>query len=280
MYTNHHAHTHFSDGIGSPEEYVERAIANGMTGYGFSDHAPIPIDGVGSMEMSELSEYVTETGRLKTAFADRIALYRSLEVDYIPEVMNVNSPYITAARLDYTVGAVHYVDYLPEGRPWSFQQPNPTFERGIETIFGGNVRAMVERYYTLVREMVERHPPDVVAHLDRIKRRNLDGRYWDERAGWYTTAIEETLETIAAAGIILEVNTRSLYLDDIPDPYPSRWIIERAIAHDIPLQVNSDAHRSEHIIGGFDQVHDWLRSKGVEQTRIYSGNGFIDHPLA
>jgi histidinol-phosphatase (PHP family) len=279
MYTNHHAHTRFSDGLGTPEEYVQRAIARDMSGYGFSDHAPIPIAGIGSMEMNELTDYVAETERLRTTYADRIALYRSLEVDYIPGVMNVNSDHILAADLDYTVGAVHYVDYLPEGRPWSFQQPNPTFERGIATIFGGDVRAMVERYYALVREMVETHPPDVVAHLDRIKRRNLNGSYWDEHAGWYVEAVEQTLAAIAAAGVILEVNTRGIYLEHTVDPYPSFWIVERARERGIPLQVNSDAHRSEHIVGAFDRVYARLREMGVEETRVFDGKAFVPFAL-
>ena len=39
---NHHAHSHFSDGIKGPEVYLKRAIEEGLKVYGFSDHAPIP----------------------------------------------------------------------------------------------------------------------------------------------------------------------------------------------------------------------------------------------
>ena len=276
MPSNHHAHTHFSDGVGEPKEYVEAALEQGVSSYGFSDHAPIPLNDMGSMRLADLSTYVATIEDLRTAYADRITLYRSLEVDYIPGVMNVDSPHILEAGLDYTVGAVHYVDYLEDGYPWSFQRPNPTFERGINTIFGGSVRKMVERYYALLREMVTQHPPDIVAHLDRIKRRNSNGRYWDEHADWHVAAVEETLEAIAGAGCIMEVNTRGIYLNETPDTYPSSWIVARAHARSIPLQVNSDAHQPRHITGGFAAAYGSLASTGVEQVRVFSGDGFTD----
>ena len=274
MLTNHHAHTHYSDGVGSPTEYVEQAVAQGFGSYGFSDHAPIPLDSVGSMSVSDLSDYIAEIEALQARYGDRIRLYKSLEVDYIPGVMSVNSTHVIGAGLDYTVGAVHYVDYLPDGQPWSFQRANPVFDRGIDRIFGGDVRAMVERYYALVREMVEQHPPSVVAHLDRIKKRNADGRYWNEHAAWYRRAVEDTLDAIAGAGCILEINTRGLYLNEITDTYPTDWIVRRAHARNIRLQVNSDAHRSEHISGAFTATYRALKGMGIEAVWVYRDTGF------
>ena len=272
---NHHAHTRFSDGVGEAEEYVLEAIRQGFTGYGFSDHAPIPLVNVGNMEMNQPILYGQEIDRLRGVYSDRIDLFKSLEVDYIPEVINVESPHILEAGLDYTIGAVHYVNYLPDGQPWSFQRANPVFERGIETIFGGSARRMVERYYALIQEMVSTYPPDIVAHLDRVKRRNVGGKYWNEHADWYRTAVEDTLDTIAAAGCIMEVNTRGIYLGETTATYPTDWIVERAHARGIRLQVNSDAHRSEHISGGFAETYGMLRGIGVEEVHLFDGERFV-----
>ncbi len=278
MYANHHAHTRYSDGVGEPEDYVRASLAAHFTAYGFSDHAPIPPGDVGSMNMADLPQYVRETERLRTAYAGRLKLFRSLEVDYIPDVINVDSPHIKSANLDYTVGAVHYVDYLEDGRPWSFQQRNPTFERGINTIFGGDARRMVERYYGLVREMIERHPPDILAHLDRIKRRNGGGQYWDEGADWYTKVVEETLDAVAAAGLIMEVNTRGIYLGETTATFPSQWIVRRAHERNIRLQVNSDAHAPGHIDGAFGQAYGMLRALGVKEVWTFDGQAFVPGP--
>ncbi len=278
MHVNHHAHTRYSDGFGEPEEYVRAALDAGFTAYGFSDHAPIPLDDLGSMKMMELPDYVRETERLRTAYGDRIRLFRSLEVDYIPGVIDVDCPHIRAAELDYTVGAVHYVDYLGENEPWSFQQRNPVFERGIATIFDNDPRRMVERYYALVREMIELHPPDILAHLDRIKRRNVDGKYWDELADWHVEAVEQTLETILSADLIMEVNTRGIYLGETSATFPSRWIVRRAHERGIRLQVNSDAHAPGHINGAFDQAYGMLRELGVATVWTFDGQEFVPGP--
>ncbi len=274
MLTNHHAHTHYSDGVGAPTEYVEQALREGFSSYGFSDHAPIPLEGVGSMSITDLSDYVDEIKKLADTYAGRIKLFKSLEVDYIPGVINVDSTHIAAAGLDYTVGAVHYVDYLRDGQPWSFQRANPVFEEGIDTIFGGNPRAMVERYFSLVREMVATHPPSVVAHLDRFKKRNTNGRYWTEEAPWYQRAVEETLEAIAGAGCILEINTRGIYRNEITDTYPTDWVVKRAYRRGIRLQVNSDAHHCNQISGGFAEAYQMLANLGIEELYVFNGNDF------
>ncbi|WP_157974358.1 histidinol-phosphatase [Lewinella sp. IMCC34183] len=279
MLTNHHAHTRYSDGIGEPEDYLRQALREGFATYTFSDHAPIPPEDIGSMPLADLAAYGNEIDNLRVAYHDRIRIFKSLEVDFLPDVMNVNSPHIRSAGLDFTVGAVHYVDRLPDGRPWSFQQPEPVFSRGIDTIFGGDSRRMVERYYALLREMLVTHPPDIVAHLDRIKRRNATGDYWDENAPWYRAAVEETLDALQGAGAIMEVNTRGVYLNDGNGMYPSSWIVARAHARGIPLQVNSDAHRPEHVSGGFAEAYRLLRELGVNAVTVYMDGGFGETEL-
>ncbi|WP_116107025.1 histidinol-phosphatase [Lewinella sp. IMCC34191] len=278
MLINHHAHTHYSDGVGAPTKYVEQALQEGFDAYGFSDHAPIPSEDVGSMSITDLSDYIAEIESLQERYGKRIQLYKSLEVDYIPGVISVDSTHVIAAGLDYTVGAVHYVDRLPDGSPWSFQRANPVFEEGIDSIFGGSPRAMVERYFALVREMVATHPPSVVAHLDRIKKRNENNRYWKESEVWYRNAMEETLEAIAGAGCIMEVNTRGIYRNETTDTYPTDWVVKRAHDRGIRLQVNSDAHQTDQISGGFTEAYNMLTRIGAETLHVFTGNGFT--PIA
>ena len=277
--TNHHAHSTFSDGKAPPEDFLLRAIERGFTTYGFSDHAPLLIPNFGIMQGEQLAPYLAEVDRLRATYADRIEVFKSLEVDYVPGVLNVNTPHIAAAGLDYTVGAVHYLETL-DGYPWSFQRPEPSFSRGIDEIFGGSARAMVERYFELVREMVQTHPPDIVAHLDRIKKRNPEGDYWDERADWFEAEVDRTLAVIKRAGCILEVNTRGIYKEARTETYPSRWIVERAHALGIPLQVNSDAHEVENIDGGFDFAYGMLRELGVAEVMVFRGGRFVPLQLS
>jgi len=276
---NHHAHSHFSDGRASAEAFLREAIDQGLLLYGFSDHAPIPLADVGLMAQSELLGYVSEIERLRAKYGDRIQIYRSLEIDYIPDVIHVDSEHLRYAVLDYRIGAVHYVDYLDNGRPWGYESSHEQFEAGVKQIFGGKVRAAVERYYALIREMVDRYPPDVVAHLDRIKKLNRDNRYFRENAAWYQNAVHETLETIAAAGIIMEVNTKGFYKGEATEPYPSSWVLRAARELDIPVHLSSDAHDPEHITGGFVEMSRLLREVGYTETTLFLDDDWQPVPL-
>lgn len=276
---NHHAHSHFSDGRASAEDFLLEALEQGLLLYGFSDHAPIPLADFGSMAMSELAGYANEIERLRAMYGDRIQIYRSLEVDYIPDLISVDSEHIQRAELDYSIGAVHYVDYLDNGRPWGYESSHEQFEAGLAQIFGGRVRTAIERYYALIREMVENHPPDIVAHLDRIKKLNADNRYFREDADWYRDAVLATLDTIAAGGAIMEVNTKGYYKGESTEPYPSRWVLAEARRRDIPVHLSSDAHDPQHITGGFGDIARLLGEVGYTETTLFLDGKWQPVPL-
>jgi histidinol-phosphatase (PHP family) len=279
LFANHHAHSHFSDGALSPEDYVKRAIFQNLKVYGFSDHAPIPSQWVGIMEMDQLRAYLREVDRLKEVYAKNIQLYKGLEVDYIPGVIDLNAAYIREAGLDYTIGAVHYVDQLPNGRPWGFQSSHEKFQTGLDQIFGGDVRACIRRYYALIREMLGVSPPDIVAHLDRVKRLNRGDRYFCEQDSWYQEEVRLTLEAIAEAGVILEINTKGYYNEVTEDTYPGKWVLELAWELKIPVHLASDAHKPDHITSGFAFASNQLKQIGYKTQRVLLDGTWQDVPL-
>lgn len=276
---NYHAHSHFSDGREGPEDYLKNAIRQGLKAYGFADHAPVPIENFGIMSMQQLEGYGKEIERLKTAYGDQIQVYKSLEVDYIPNVISVDSPHIKAADLDYTVGAVHFVDTLENGRPWGFEGSLKGFEKGLKEAFGGDIKYCLSRYYALIRDMVQNHCPDVVAHLDRIKKQNKDNRFFSEKESWYQKEVLDTLEVIASSGAIMEINTKGYYNQETEDTYPGRWVLEAAKDMKIPLHLSSDAHHPDNITKGFDYGAGMLRSIGITSTRIFLDGEWVDEKL-
>ncbi|MCO6487087.1 MAG: histidinol-phosphatase [Phaeodactylibacter sp.] len=279
---NYHTHTTFSDGLEAPENYVLEALNQKMVACGFSDHAPILFDPSRPyvfMSPGQLSAYLSEIERLKTAYSGRIQIWKGLEVDYVPEVISVDSEHIRKAGLDYTVGAIHFVDYYQSGRPWYFAGSARGFAKGMEQIFNNDIRSCVRRYFSLVREMVQLHPPDIVAHLDLIKKMNRGGRYFSEQALWYQEEVVKTLEAIAQAGLILEVNTQSYYKHGAEEPYPSRWVLSLANEWGIPMHLASDAHRPEEITAGFQYGMEMLYGLGVPALRVFEDGRWIDQPL-
>ncbi|MCB9048812.1 MAG: histidinol-phosphatase [Lewinellaceae bacterium] len=280
---NYHTHTTFSDGLEVPEAYVLEAMNQKLAACGFSDHAPILFDPSRPhvfMSPLQLSDYLAEIERLKKVYSGRVQVYKSLEVDYVPGVVSVDSEHIRNAGLDYTIGAVHFVDYYPKGRPWYFAGSERGFARGLEEIFRNDIRACIQRYYNLVREMVQLHPPDIVAHLDLVKKINPGGRYFSEQAPWYREEVGKTLEGIANAGLIMEVNTQGYYKHGAEEPYPSRWVISLAKELGIPMHLASDAHRPQDVAAGFPPVMEMLYDIGLSTLRIFEHGRWIDRPIA
>lgn len=265
---NHHAHSDFSDGRLKPRDYLNQALSQGLQTYGFSDHAPIPSSSVSLMTIAELEKYLLEIESLKEEFSGKIQVYKGLEVDYIPNVISLNSEHIQAANLDYSIGAVHYVDHFVDGTPWGFEGTVENFEKGLKEIFEGDVRAAIERYFSLIREMLSISQPDIVAHIDRIKKLNRNGRFFSEKADWYQVALLQTLEVIAEKEVILEVNTKGFYRNETVEPYPGSWILNRAFEMNIPVHLASDAHHPDDITKGFDYGATLLQEVGYGSCQI------------
>ena len=265
---NHHSHSVFSDGKGTLEEMAEYAISKRMDALGFSDHAPIPNSELGHMTMDKIKTYLHHIDKIKSSIK-QLQIYKSLEVDYIPEVINAKSDHIVEADLDYTIGAVHYIDYFKNGNPWRFEGD---FESGLKRIFDGNVKQVITRYYALIREMVQYFPPDIIAHLDRIKLWNLGNRYFNESDEWYVEEVKRTLEVIAKSNCILEINTKGYYTGDNHIIYPSPWILKSALKLDIPVHLASDAHTPQDILSGFSYATDMIQKIGYKKMTIFLDN--------
>lgn len=276
---NHHCHTLFSDGKTSPEAFAIQAIKENLVSFGFSDHAPIPDPGLVCMEMAALPDYLHTIDRLRDQLGDQLQIYTSLEVDYIPGVISVDSAHIAKADLDYTIGAVHYIDQFSDGTYWSFESGHERFQQGLSEIFEGDTQAAIRRYYSLIREMVTYHRPDVVAHLDRIKKLNQGNRYFNEDEKWYRNEILETLEVIAKQECIMEVNTKGYYKGETNETYPGKWILQAARSLGIAVHLASDAHHPEDIRSGFGFGLKQLQSVGYQKTLIMLDSCWQDSSL-
>ena len=267
-WTNFHSHSHFCDGTDALNTYLQQAIQQKFAAWGFSSHAPVPFPCKWTMEEEQLPQYLNEIHQLKRTFSDQIRIFAGLEVDYVPGITGPGRILSMAPELDYTIGSVHFVDHLPDGRPWEIDGRHEVFLEGLNAIFGGNIRLAIQRYYELIRQMVEEDQPDVVGHLDKIIIQNEAGQLFSGVEPWYREAVMHTLETIRDAGIIIEVNTRGIYKGLVKNPYPHQWILEEIHAMNIPITLNSDAHHPREIAGAFPETAQLLREIGFGQLQV------------
>jgi histidinol-phosphatase (PHP family) len=229
---------------------------------GFAGHAPVPFPCDWTMPPALLPEYLSTARRLQKTYSEKIELLVGLEVDYVPEIIAPTSAQIQALNLDFTVGSVHFIGRLNNGELWTADGPPDELERGMKESFGGDIRKTVEEYYRLMTAMAATTPPDIIGHFDVVKKNNRDSKYFSENAPWYRTAVLRTLDAVAASPCILEINTGGIARGTSGTLYPSEWILAECLKREIPVMINSDAHRPEQLDGYYTEAAAILREIG------------------
>ena len=118
---NLHTHTTYCDGNASAREMVQAALAQGMTGLGFSGHSFTSFDDSYCMSREATAAYVAEIRSLQMEYGDQLPIYLGIEQDYCAE-----APEYT---YDFILGAVHYVE--KEGRFWDVDWSEARFRMDI-----------------------------------------------------------------------------------------------------------------------------------------------------
>ncbi|ADL53583.1 histidinol-phosphatase HisJ [Clostridium cellulovorans] len=262
-FSNFHTHCRFCDGIGEPEEYVKRAIELGFDAIGFSSHSPVHFSTSWNMKWDELKEYVDTINALKEKYKEDIQVYVGIEAEYFSRELVKIAPKFLG--VEYTIGSVHFMKSPVTEEYLSVDGPPQEYEAIIRDIYKGDAKAFVKGYYRLIREMVITNPPDIIGHLDLIRKNNKDNMYFDENEQWYKDEVLDTLKVIAESNCILEINTGGIARGYLTTPYPNNWILEQCKILDIPLTLNSDAHNIKYLDTHFEEVVELLRRIGSKK---------------
>ena len=254
LHTHHdrcgHAH-------GDLEAYVRAALRLGLTTLGASDHAPLLLEGAGDepapgmhMPASAFDGYLAEAADLRARHADRLDVLIGVEADHLAGREAAYGRLLADPRLDYVLGAVHYVDgyHVYDRARW---------EAGID------VDAAYARYLELVREAAGSGLFDVMAHIDAMKARaprppRAPEREWDV-----------TVEALRAADVAVEVNTSGLR--KCGEPFPAWGLIERLHEAGVPLTFGSDAHDPGEVHHAWTEIRAGLLARGIGELALWHG---------
>ncbi len=266
--TNYHSHSVFCDGTGELEDYVKSAISKGFDVFGFSGHAPLPFENDWSIPKSAIEKYIREGKRLKEIYKGTIDLKIGLEIDYINELSNPTSQHFKDLKLDFIIGSVHLLEEKQSGEYLAVDYKKSEIERLISNTYNGNATLLVQDYYKKIRIMSEKGGFDIIGHLDVVKKTNINSLYFDESEYWYKKEIELTLECIAENKQFIEINTGNI-INDISRIYPSPWILKLANKHNIPVMLNSDAHRPDRIDNFYTQAKTVILNAGYTELMVF-----------
>ncbi|MDP4267630.1 MAG: histidinol-phosphatase [Bacteroidota bacterium] len=262
-YSNLHTHTDFCDGKKMPENFVAEAIRQNMSSIGFSAHAPLPYICPWTIKYENIKEYLTQVNFLKTS-QNKVQVYLSLELDYIPGYTIPFDVYRNLMNLDYTIGSIHFVIMPEKDLLWFIDGPHEKYIEGINTIFDNDARKAVKAFYAQTREMVLTQKPDIIGHLDKIKMNNKNNQFFTTKEIWYRDEIIKTLEVIKQNGTIVEINTRGIYRGKTAELFPSIEIIQECNNMEIPLTISSDAHNPDELTKLFSETIDILKQSGIK----------------
>jgi len=274
MLTNHHTHSLYSDGSSQPEEYIIEAVSKGFHILGFTEHSPLPFENTFSFKQENKEEYVALMQNLKQKYRSQIAVYAGMEMDYIPGMSENFSKVKAEYKLDYLIGSVHLVKPTDNEELWFTDGPDyRTYDKGLNELFGGDIRKAVTAYYSQLNAMIESQHFDIIGHFDKIKMHNRD-RFFREDEAWYQSLVNETLSLIQDRDIIVEVNTRGIYKQRSETTYPGLDILKQIKKLRIPVMVNSDAHKPHELDGEFGYGFSILKQAGIDEVVYFKGNGW------
>lgn len=115
MEYNYHTHTHrCGHASGTEEEYIKRAIENGIKYMGFSDHVPLRFsDGTESghrIPVSEAESYCSEIKELGEKYKNEIDIKVGFEMEYYPDYFDETLERVIEYGADYLILGQHYMD--------------------------------------------------------------------------------------------------------------------------------------------------------------------------
>jgi histidinol-phosphatase (PHP family) len=247
----HSHHVRCGHAAGQISDYIDAAIACGMTEFGVSDHGPAyfkpgdhPMPGT-QMASSELPHYVREAFELKKRYAGRIDVKVGTEADYIEGKESELADILNAHSFDYVLGSVHYALNIS-----IFSRTRWETENAADTY---------AEYYRLVQAAAASGLFDILSHLTAVEA--YGPPVPDDLANRLYPPVAEA---VAASGCIVEVNTSGYRKMGEDEPFPNRRMLRCLIAAGVPLTFGSDCHKPEEVGFGRDRVLQLLNELGVQ----------------
>jgi histidinol-phosphatase (PHP family) len=235
--------------IGSVDEYVEAAIAQGTEYFGFSDHAPMEYDYEYRMSFDQIELYEQLVRSVQERYKEKITVLLGYEVDYLPGYMDDR---ILKRPCDYLIGSVHFID------EWGFDNPDY-----IHKYEGADMDVIYTRYFELIEAMALCGKFDIVGHLDLLKVFNFFPKT-DIRL-----LAQKALKAIKKANMVIEINVSGLR-KPVSEAYPSPMLLESIAQLAIPITFSSDAHRPDQVGMFTNEVESLLRTFGYNECATYS----------
>lgn len=243
---------------------VARAAEVGFTTYGLSEHCPRGRPEELFPDESDLTPadleamfaaYLGEAARLREQWADRLEILVGFETEALPADGWADAMRRLRASLpacDYVIGSVHHV------RGICIDMNSETTRRAADAV--GGQEALELEYFDLVAEVAAELRPEVIGHIDLIRKFEPQPVFGPVVA----RRIDDTLEAVRDAGSALDVNAAPARRQMGP-VYPLPWILERARHIGVPVTLGDDSHGPADVGVGLDASMRAIAAAGYRE---------------
>ena len=260
---------------GTLRAILDTAAAAGLRAFGVSEHAPRPeprflyeserTKGYSVERLQrEFDAYAEASKKLQKEFRGRLPILRGFEAEVVPSSNYADTMRSIRRRheFDYTVGSVHHVNEI------SIDESPALYRLAVDSC--GGLESFMERYYALVRGMIEEVRPEVVAHLDLPKLHAPAGA--DIATPRIRRAAEEAIEAARNRNCILDLNTAA-WRKGLSEPYPAPWLVRLAAEAHVPFCFGDDSHSAAQVGFGIERARRYLLANGVDSVTCLEKRG-------
>ena len=260
-----HCHSTMCDGKNTLQEMASAACAQGLTTLGFTGHSYTQRDREYCMSPSRTAQYKATIAKLKTEYKGKVDILCGIEWDLLSEDKRTG--------YDYWIGSAHHLYGKNTGKYYEIDFRPQDLHDCIYDDFDGDPLAAVEAYFAEVEKLAAMGP-DILAHIDLIKKLNAAGEFFDEEAPRYKAAALKALNAAKEHGCRLEVNTGGVYRGYRKDFYPGAWLLGEWQKMGGKVIITSDAHDVDSLTFGFDEAAAAVKAAGFKSVEVLTINGF------
>ena len=265
-----HCHSTLCDGKNTLQEMASAACEQGLTTLGFTGHSYTQRDREYCMSPSRTAQYKATIAKLKTEYKGKVDILCGIEWDILSEDKRTG--------YDYWIGSAHHLYGKNTGKYYEIDFRPQDLHDCIYDDFDGDPLAAVEAYFAEV-EKVAALKPDILAHIDLIKKLNATGEFFDEEDARYKAAALKALQAAKDNDCLLEVNTGGVYRGYRKDFYPGPWLLGEWNKMGGKVIITSDAHDVSSLTYGFDEAAAAIKAAGFTSVEVLTGNGFETQAL-
>jgi len=238
--------------IGTVEDYVKSAIANGLTVLGMSDHGPFEElkDRSIRMRPNEFPIYLSECDEAIRKYSDRIKIYKGLEIEYF---QGHEAHYAKLlSQLDYLALGQHYI-------------PSTIGLNGLKSVYTLSKPEDLLIYASTLEQAIASGHFKFVCHPDLM----LFGYgAFDEYAKQCSIRI---IEAAVKYDVPLEINANGIRRGMFRSPegiryiYPRQEFWELVKAYQGKVIISSDAHDPSQIFDkAIPEAYEFAARLGIE----------------